>query len=169
MNKQFYNENMNAMRVKIVLSAVLVMVVGVFQGYSQHHPTSDDKVLIMQEIENLSEANGRKPFKEWWKEARKVENFSLLLGYSSYGAPWGSDALHGGTLGVSNNHFMMSFDFGFGSMIDETAYNNSEAYDYLKAKSTQSFFVLYSSMTVIITKSRAPIDLDSSLAAMYWV
>lgn len=135
MNKQYYNENMNAMKAKIVLSAILVMAIGLSKGYSQYQPINDDKVLIMKEIENFHKVTG-------WEKARKVEDCSLFLGYTSYGAPWGASAMHGGTLGASFEHVMVGLDFGFGSMIDETAYDNSEAHDYLKANSTQGFGLL---------------------------
>ena len=135
MNKHCYNENMNTMKAKIALSVILVIAIGLSKGYSQHQPTIDDKESIMKEIENLHEVTG-------WEKARKVEECSIFLGYTSYGAPWGASAMHGGILGASFKHVMVGLDFGFGSMIDETAYDNSGAFDYLKANSTQCFGLL---------------------------
>ena len=118
------------------MCAILVLVVGLMKGYAQTNLPADDKISVMNEIERIPE---RSDFMEWWKNAREVENVSLHFGYSSYGAPWGSPALHGVALGASLRHVMVNLDLGLGSLIDEAAYDNTNAYDYLTANSKQSF------------------------------
>lgn len=118
------------------MCAILVLVVGLMKGYAQTNPPTDDKISVMHEIESLPE---RSDFKEWWTKALDVEDHSLLFGYSSYGAPWKASTLHGVALGASIKHVMINLDLGIGSLVDEAAYDNSNAYDYLTVNSKQSF------------------------------
>lgn len=138
MNKLYYPENMIVMKAKIVIAALLVLAVGLLEGYAQNETSADDKILVMKEIESLPENQGSS-FKDWWNESRRVEDISLLFGYASYGVPWGTPSLHGATIGFSKDHFMFALDMGAGSLIDATAYDNTDSYNYLKSNSTQGF------------------------------
>lgn len=124
------------MKTKTALAAILILLISI-KGYSQDNPKTDDKNSVMNEIENI------KPepcsLQKWWDESKEVEYSSLFFGYISYGVPWGTPVLHGGTLGLSLNHVMINLDLGMGSLIDESAYDNLNEYKYLKANSTQSF------------------------------
>ena len=130
------------MKTKIVLVSTLIMTIGLSKGFSQNNPTIDDKITVMKEIEEIREIQGTTCWQRFWKEATEIEELSFYFGYSSYGIPWMTPALHGGTLGLYNNHFMVDVDFGFGSLIGENAYDNSMAFEYLKSHSTQGFAFL---------------------------
>ena len=110
------------------------MTLGLFKVYAQSNPIIDNKIVVMKEIERITEIH--EPIK--WG----IEEKSLYFGYSSYGIPWIKTALHGVSLGISYNHLMVDVDFGFGSLIKENAYDNTEAFDYLKSHSTQGFAFL---------------------------
>lgn len=130
------------MKTKIVLASLLILAIGMSKGFSQNNPTSDDKIMVMKEIEEIREIQGSTCWQRFWKEATEIEELSFYFGYSSYGIPWMTPALHGGTLGFYNNHFMIDADFGVGSLIDENTYDNSTAFEYLKSHSTQGFAFL---------------------------
>lgn len=130
------------MKTKIVLAFLLIMAIGLSNAFSQSNPTIDDKITVMKEIEGIREIQGPTCWQRFWKDAIEIEKTSIYFGYSSYGIPWKTPVLHGGTLGLSIHHFMFDADFGFGTLIEENAYDNATAYDYLKSHSAQGYAFL---------------------------
>ena len=121
----------------IIFSAILFFYH--LNCFAQDYPKNDDKLSVMNDIEKNNDESGPNRIKEWWNKQRKVEDLSFCFGYVTYGVPWGVQALHGVTIGGSLYHVMCEIDYGLGSMIDEKAYDNNDAFNVLKEKSTQSF------------------------------
>lgn len=125
---------MRPMKAKTLLAIVVALVACLNKGYAQDQPKTEDKLSVMKEIEGIQELEP-----SLWERVSHVEAHSVCFGYASYGLPWSLPAMRGGTLGFSYHHLMLGFDFGFGSLIDEAAYDNTDAYNYLKMNSTQGF------------------------------
>ena len=125
-----------------IITKILLFVIFVFyqfNSFAQDYPKVDDKISVMNDIEKIIDDSNPSSIKKWWTKQRDVEDFSFCIGYVSCGVPWGIQALHGGSIGISRDHFLYEIDFGLGSMIDENAYDNNVVFDVLKEKSTQGF------------------------------